>query len=205
MAFIPIPNAVKVVLHQVWNGQSVKNIIWFHKPVLAPYTQAERATLITDLTTWWNNHQKTSVSSTLALQAIEVINQDTSSSPSSMTVFNPPLQGTGGPAVPLNVALTASLRTSQRGRNFRGRIYVGGLQSGNLADLGTYTTAGAAGLATTVAKLIDPLVITNSVLAVASHFFNKQPRAQGVLNDVTAVIVETLLDSMRRRLIGRGA
>lgn len=205
MAFIPTPNGVKVVLHMTWNSQQVKNTLWFHKSVLAPYTAAERATLITDLTTWWNNHQKTSISSAVALNAIEVINQDSQSSPSTLTVFTPPIAGTGGAAVPLNVSLTASLRTSLRGRNFRGRIFMPGLQTGNLVDQGTYSVAGASGIATTVGKLLDPLVITNSILAVASHFFNKAPRAQGVMNDVTAIVVETLLDSMRRRLIGRGA
>lgn len=205
MAFIPTAGHVRCSMEMLWNNQQVINTLWFKSASGAAWTLAERVQLGLDLETWWVNHQRTSISSAVVLRQIGIVNQDTASSPGTIRVLGTPSPGTGGAAAPLNVSLTASFRTELRGRSFRGRIYIPGLQTGALVDQGTYTVAGAAGIATTVGKLLDTLLMSGAILSVVSHFANNQARSAGLSTPVTAIVVETLLDSMRRRLIGRGA
>ena len=204
MAFIPALDCVKVALHFLWNSQQCINTLWYQNIAPGSYTAQQRIDLTTELLAWWNNHAKLNLSADISLQAIEVINQESASAPSTLTVYSPVIPGVGSASTPLNVALCISFRTALRGRNFRGRNYVGGVPIAAMVDRGTFAVSNVGSIATACFKLSDPAIITKGFQKIASHFVNKLPRPTALLTSVNAVVGETLADSSRRRLIGRG-
>jgi hypothetical protein len=203
-AFIPAVDAVKVNLHQTWNNQKIINTLWFKNTAAGSYTGTQRSDLGTEIVAWYNTYMKNQLGAAVSLNSIEIINQEAQNAPSLIATVVPAISGVNGQTHPLNVALVGSWRTNNRGRSYRGRYYTPGIPVSVRVDDGTITTTFAGQLATTLAKLFDPAVITKGILVVASHYFNLNPRITAALTPITAVIVETLLDSTRRRLIGRG-
>jgi len=205
MPFIPAVDCVKVVLHLRWNSQQVKNTLWFKNTPGGSYTNAQRVSLIANLAAWWTNFLRIDLSNELSLTAIEAINQENANAPSTLSVLSPAVPGSfSGASVSLNVAITASLRSNLRGRSYRGRNYVPGLLQTNMIDRGTFAVGMCSNIAASYAKLFDPAAFPADIAVIASHFTNKLPRLVATLTPITAIIVETLADSMRRRLIGRG-
>lgn len=205
MAFIPTPFVIKVALRMTLAGsQQGINTLWFKNDTDAAWTAGERSAFASLLQTWWTNNIAPLVSASVRLEGIDLVNQDTANAPATQISIAGGVTGAAGVAFALNTALVASWRTDLRGRSFRGRFYTPGIPTAVRFDDGTITTAFAGQLATAFGILISP-GLTGGVLSVVSHFANNAARGQGLVTPVTAVIVETLLDSMRRRLIGRGA
>jgi hypothetical protein len=203
-AFVPTNYAVKARLHFLWQNQKTENGLWFMNNAVANWTGAERLQLADDLKTWWDTQMKTNIPADVALSAIEVINQESNSAPSSMRVYTPPSPGLSAGSSALNVTLALSARSDQRGRSYRGRFYVNGIIAGNMVNPGTLSTAGVSALVSALAWLMTPGNIHSKIWAVVSHFANHVARAGGFPSTITAVTADTLLDSQRRRLIGRG-
>jgi hypothetical protein len=112
--------------------------------------------------------------------------------------------GTPGDALPGSVALCVSFRTASRGRSFRGRNYVCGLVEPNVSGNGV-----AAPWAASVIGAYEGLLVlseyVNGPWVVVSRYTNKQPRSLGIATQITdVVLVDTSVDSQRRRLPGRG-
>jgi hypothetical protein len=118
----------------------------------------------------------------------------------------PPIEGTrSSPVLPANVTLAVSLRTPFAGRSFRGRTYWVGLSEGSVQ--GDFVIpAVAQGVLAAIQQLIEtvpqPL---NAQLAVVSRYHNGAPRGVGIATPVTsAVLVDSRVDTQRRRLVGVG-
>lgn len=203
--FIPFVGGVKCHLTYNWQNQRVMNTIWFLNVAAAIPTSTQRSNLATALHTWWTTQMKTNIAVDVALAQIDVVDQATSSSPATTLVISPPEAGLSAGSTALNVSLALSLRTDFRGRNHRGRFYVAGLIQGNLLNPGTFSTAGVTALQGALAWLMTPANVANFTWVVASHFLNKVARSNATADPITAVAGDTLLDSQRRRLIGRGS
>lgn len=203
-AFVPTNYAVKARLHFLWQNQKVENGLWFMNNAVSNWTGAERLQLADDLKTWWDTQYKTNIPSDVSLSAIEVINQESNSAPSSQRVYTPPSPGLSAGSSALNVTLALSARSDQRGRSYRGRLYVAGIIAGNMVNPGTLSTAGVSALVSALGWLMTPANLHNKIWVVISHFANHVARAAGFPSTITAVTADTLLDSQRRRLIGRG-
>jgi hypothetical protein len=104
-----------------------------------------------------------------------------------------------GTAAAANAALVASLRTNFTGRSFRGRFYLGGLGQGILQDAQNATTVFATDFANTFANFIAGLNTINKTLVVVSNYANKVLRITALATEVISIIVDTKLDSQRRR------
>lgn len=115
------------------------------------------------------------------------------------TLVNSPVQSGGqvGAGEPGNVALCISLRSGFAGRRFRGRKYFSGIpvsqQVNNFLE-DTFVND----MVSAVQELITDLAANSTPLAVISVV------GLTVTPVVTAVAVDTAIDSMRRRLAGRG-
>lgn len=108
--------------------------------------------------------------------------------------------GTGtGAAAAANAAMTASLRTSKIGRSFRGRFYLGGLSMAQFSDAQHLTTGAAAAFVTLWSDFIDALGAAGQTLVVVSRYANKVLRVIALVTEVISVIVDTKVDSQRRR------
>jgi len=103
-----------------------------------------------------------------------------------------------GEALPNNVALAITERSSFVGPSGRGRWFMGGFTEA--ATNGDVLTAA---FATSIATLAGHVLgfigdgVTTAVLAVAS-------RSHLTMRDVTSIVITSIMDSMRRRLTGRG-
>lgn len=114
-----------------------------------------------------------------------------------------------------NVSLAVKLGTGLGGRNFHGRFYFVGINAG-LYDAGTpsqlkagsvgdFTTANNLFVATANQLISGPPTEARN-LSVASFVLGGVARAAAVLTPVIAAsLVDTIFDSQRRRLPGRGS
>jgi hypothetical protein len=203
MTFIPAEKCAKVAIEGTWDNQKVVSTFWFEFTSEPSSTdlQTIAAFMFTD---WWQNI-KSMTSNTYTLDQVTATRQQSGSDIQEIYVPASGNVGTGDEfSVPLNCAWCWSLRTGLRGRSYRGRMYQPGVIDDVLVSPGVGDPAILGPLAAAiVAHLIDGLP-TGWTYVVASHFANKLPRTLAVLTPIVAVIIDTALDSMRRRLVGRG-
>lgn len=111
-----------------------------------------------------------------------------------------PAPGTGGAtALPSNAAAVISFRTGLAGRAYRGRAYIPGLTTASA----TGSTLSNTYLAALQSLANNVIFFTNAsgstpVQAVVASFVNQ------VLTPMITFVIDSAVDSMRRRLIGRG-
>lgn len=116
-----------------------------------------------------------------------------------------PIAGTNGTAsMPNNVALALAFKTALRGRSFRGRIFLPGLTEGNVVD-NTVQPAFITAWYTFFGILASTLIDLIAWQVVVSRVEGGDPRPAGVVTQVNNwIVTNTVVDSMRRRLPGRG-
>lgn len=203
MPFIPTANTVKAVLKYNWANQVIVNDFWF-KFATAP-SSADRSFLAGDMHTWWTSQIKPYLSHQVGLTEIDIVDMSTQSGPVTQVILSSPeVGGDAGPSVPLNAALCGSLRTAQRGRNYRGRVYVPGIPESYNDTPGTFQSTIVGNIVTALSWFITPANVHSFIWSVVSFYLNKTARSSGLATPITAVSADTLIDSQRRRLIGRG-
>jgi len=113
--------------------------------------------------------------------------------------ITPPMTGGAATAsMPGGTALCVSLRTALSGRSFRGRKYFSGIPTSEVTGNSVSPTF-AASLLTGVATLLASLVTVTHPVQVASPTLGTSSQV------TTAVVTDLNVDSMRRRLTGRGS
>jgi hypothetical protein len=112
--------------------------------------------------------------------------------------LSPPLAGQRtGNLAPANVSITLSERSNFYGRKYRGRFYAPGLSE---ADLTTDDRANSA-LVSLLSSVIAQYIATwtsSTFIPIIFHKFDN------TYTQVTAGVIEAIIDSQRRRLPGRG-
>lgn len=99
----------------------------------------------------------------------------------------------GGDALPASLSLVVTLRTANRGRSYRGRVYTGPyVESVNLSE-GQPQPAAIAEVLAQWQHLLSALVGTGLSMVVASYHLV-------LATDVTAMNVDSRWDTQRRRL-----
>lgn len=198
MPFIPVPNTVAVSLGFNVSGQVGSNNIHFSKATA--WTLADMGLLRTYLDTFLTGFPIGSFPTVFSWINIRITNLETASSPVIEGPVNPVVVGVD-PANPLpnNCAIVVTLRTVNRGRSFRGRVYQAGLSEAT--SLGnTVTTTFAANVLNWWDNLINSAPPSGSYLSVVSRYSNNQPRAVGINTQVQQMTVNTQIDSQRRRM-----
>lgn len=210
MAPVPVPNTAGVRLEGRLDNQQTINDLYFFQD--GGFTLGELGNLVANLWDWWN------------VSIITVLNEGFSSLRATAKDLTSPtgivyeigtgatVGGVAGEAAPNNVDPAVSFRTSLGGRSFRGRNYIPGISnthvSGNNIDAGWR------------ASIIDGynlLLPDGGALpegwtwVVASRYSGVDlagkpvPRLEGIVTTITSVLfTDTIVDSQRRRLPGRG-
>jgi hypothetical protein len=211
MPFVPVVNTAEVELRYLWDGQQVENTLYFENRDAIDLTGM--LDLTNALESWWNDNLAPITSDTVTLKEIVVTDLTTATAPSLVTPALVDSVGTHSiNSLPNNVSLCVSFRTAARGRSFRGRNYFVGLCEDQVT---ANTVAGA-----TVTALQDAYnllsgagtLAANWTWSVVSRFSGMggtprrpTPRTTGVITPITsALVVDPIIDSMRRRLPGRG-
>lgn len=206
MPFVPVPEVAEATMVYTGpNSNRMVNVYHFWRPTLG-WDPDSLGDLAESLLSWENTYAKDRRSNQITCIGVECRDISVQDSFVVAVAAIPPIQGGGNtPVLPANVTLAVSLRTPFAGRSFRGRTYWIGLPEGSVT--GDFVNASSAqNILTAVRALIDvvpqPL---NAQLVVVSRFANGQPRAVGVATPVTsAILVDTRVDTQRRRLVGVG-
>lgn len=204
MAFVPAPNIVEVQFRYTLDGERAMNRI--HVNVGATPSSGTIGPLLAECADWWDGNVKTLVPPEMALREVYGKSLEEAAAPEGTVSAGMPILGTfSGNLLPNNVSLAVSLRSGFTGRSSRGRWFWCGLSesqvTGSLVAGGTVSSIDAA--LTNLKSLIDGLGHT---WVVVSYRENNAPRVGGPIYNVveTITIVDSIVDSQRRRLPGRG-
>lgn len=197
MASDVVPNGIKIEWNATQNGVPVVNRVYVTQTT--PVGSGDLDDCIVEALAFFNV-VKALYHPSYTLQNITAT--DVSVANGIQTVF--PLTssnvGTGtGAAAAGNAALVCSLRTAFIGRSFRGRFYFGGLAASNFTDAQHMDSAVCASVASQFADFIDALDAINKTLVVVSRFANGVARVTNLATEIIAVIIDTKIDSQRRR------
>lgn len=203
--FIPVANTASVELIYSLAGEVNENI--FHVQKSTPYSLTDLQALRGVFDSWDSvtNNALRSGSATL----IRIRSKALDSNASAMEDYYLPTPragtNTAGNVMPLNVCIAVKLATGVAGRSNRGRVYLGNLQSGLLADAGHITSGFGTTIIAAYNTLISNLATAGHTLVVTSLRNNGAWRITGHNTPVTGpVLTDLSLDSQRRRLPGRG-
>jgi hypothetical protein len=209
MAFIPCALSCAAELRFTSWTCNIEITLSFKHPT--EVTAANLLVLCDLLSDWWYATLRLQQRNNIIMREVYARSLEDESGPTATSYKRAGQLGgvaTGSP-MPGNVALAVTFRTAMRGRSYRGRNYVPGLHTGALVstDYNSVTTTYANNVVAAYNALLpggsyDP---TPYVWVVVSRFHDHQPRLAGVATPITSVgIGNVFVDSMRRRLTGRG-
>jgi hypothetical protein len=209
MAFIPLLSTIELLFRGIAVGNAIYNVLHFTLSTPPSTTDLDAATLA-GIAAWTarmiprqtTNYALAGVKATdMTTSSGGVVDRPTLPSPVPGTLAQDPL--------PLNSALVTKFSTLNRGRSFRGRAYLYGTGRQSLADAESVLVATATSVNSAWAGLASDieaaLVALGAVHVVASKYTAGAPRPTGVMTAVSSYSTEVFLDSMRRRLEGRGS
>lgn len=205
MPFIPIPNGIQLCFDFVTAGQFWQICVNLRK-VSGPVDATALAGAASVGSAWWTSDLATVLTSDNTLRQVRATDMTNQGGSQVQTLVG----GAGAvtpPMLPLGTPVVVSLRTAKRGRSYRGRVYLSGVAESNRASGSPVDlTTGFAGttLPARFSALLSSLASAGFNMIVASKQHNNVPTNPAVTNDVTAFVVDTHLDSQRRRLSGRG-
>jgi len=207
MAFIPIPNTVKVCFTWILGGQTIQTCIHVKRSSGAP-TDADLVALSDAAALWWTNTGKPNFTTQMSLTQVTATDLTTQAGHQAVKVVSPAEAGTGGATALINnVAAVLSLRTAGRGRSRRGRMYLAGMDSGTPSSPVDIGATWISNILADFGTLISNLEAATSPVydaVVASRQENGVVQDPGNTFPITTITMDTHFDSQRRRLATRG-
>lgn len=200
--FIPMPSGIHLCFDFTTAGQNWQFCLSARKTSGGAITSGDLTAAAQAGVDWWNNTFKAGIRPGTTLRQVRAVDETSQGAPVGIITVGNAGTSAGGD-VPLNAALVVSQRTAKRGRSYRGRAYISGLAD-NLASEVDFTSTVANLLATWFGTLKTNLVAAGFTMVVATKHHNGVIVTPAELNDVTAFVVDTHVDSQRRRLFGRG-
>jgi len=202
MAFQNCTGVAAAEVFYVWQGQRCENV--FHVRKDTPWTSTELNYIAGQLLVWATDHWAPVAISSASVVGVRAIDLSTELGGVAEPSLAEPIPGAMAPTnVPTNVTVAVAFRTAFRGRSFRGRAYHVGLSLAHILD-SHLTVAGQIAIQAAYASLISLMASSAGVLCVLSRRHDKALRPVGLGYPVTAVTLDTSLDSQRRRLPDRG-
>lgn len=205
MAFVPVPDTAMVEMVYTQDGQYCENV--FH--VWCDGGIADEA--LTDVAEafigWWEDSLKSLVAVGVSLVNVRVTKLDTNVSLGIEYATGLPIASTmAQEQLPNNVTVAVKWLTGFRGRSFRGRSYMIGLPRGKVIN-NQLETAYHASLLTAWGNLVAAVATIgiNYELVVVSRRHDNADRSFGISTPVVDAVIDTTVDSQRRRLPGRGS
>lgn len=207
MAFIPVPKTVEVsIVFQNDAGRDSRITMNITGPVVWTITAMDAlATSLIDVIFsdglgWLSDH--------MSIQNLHLTSLESDSAPSIDAILGtgtnilPKVGGQTGDLAPLQAALVTTLRTPNRGRSFRGRVYLPGLSDGQVnSDGETITSARVAAQQAFITSLQTAAnAFVSPGLVVVSRHSGGVPRTTGITTPVTGLDTNNQVDTQRRRV-----
>jgi hypothetical protein len=193
------PNVARVTYMMHRGTRVVENT--FHLYRSAGWTYDSLLLSLEAAYTLWNTYAKPAIPSSIGLYNIHGVVYDPNGSPwvADRPVVPEMPGGVTTGTEPGNVTVTVSERANLAGRAYRGRIYWPAIGQGMVAGDDTITSALVGLLGTFAMQWLNTFGVNGSNgTLVIFH------RNDNLFSTVRALVIESILDSQRRRLPGRG-
>jgi len=209
MPFIPVLDAAKVATHYTRFGQQCVNTLWFVKD--GGWTSTDLNDLCTAVNSWVVAELMPLASTGTFFNGSSAVDMSAEGQEGVEVPVSPAEEG--GNAVqglPNNVTVAIKFLTGFTGRSNRGRNYFIGLGE-NQVDGDTLASATDTALLAAFDALGSYLTGLAADHVVASLYSGVDeaghpiPREAGVTKVITQYAMDNIVDSMRRRLTGRGS
>lgn len=197
MAFIPVPNGVRVAVTQTIGSINYQNVYHFVKE---NFTYQDMLDLATLMWTIYDQYLMPFIGSQISLTEVVVTDERTEGAPAVSYADTPVAGSKTGELFPLGDAAVLTHRTGKRGRSYRGRTYVSGFVesqcTGNLlTDSATIT-----GLETFANYMRSATSSSGWSFVVASKQHNGQALTTADTEPVAvSVLRNSTLGSQRKR------
>ena len=203
MDFVPALNTAQVEFRYTVGEQQTENVLYCRSD--ASMSTARLTSLGGVLHSWWVAHIQNLQLTNTTLRQIYLTDLTTQTGPTfTYTAALPATGNNSGAAAPNNVSLAVSFRTDGRGRSSRGRNFIQAVAKANAVD-NQIDSAVADAYVTAYAALPTFLTADDWTHVIVSRVTNGANRPTALIQPVSAyLIVDRIVDSMRRRLPGRG-
>lgn len=193
-----VPNGIEVVFNATQNSIPIVNV--YHVKTPGAVDDAALLDVAEVFEAWWQAEMQASLHTSYVLNTIVATDMSVVGGHQvTITLVTDNTGLAGDDAAAANAAAVMSWRTASIGRSYRGRTYIGGMPQAVLLNAQALQTSVAATYAGAGAALIDALETAGFVLAVLSRFAAGVLRVTGLLTQIVEVIVDTKIDSQRRR------
>ena len=198
MAFQATPRGIKVVIEGFQNDVPVVNV--FNVDNGAAVVNSDLVAVAGVFSTWMQNYLLDITHQSYIVSQIVVTDISVENGEQFIEATFADSQGHNtGLAAAANAAMVVSWRTAKTGRNYRGRTFVGAMTNADLVDAQHVNVTTAAIYATQFQALLDALTATARALCVLSRYLAGTLRVVGLLTEIISIIVDTKIDSQRRR------
>lgn len=198
MATITTPNGIELRVIAAQNGVPVVNV--YHLKTSGAVTLANLEAAAETYADWYETLGRGYFHSSYVLQSIVATDISVSNGMQyTWSEFSTPAGAITSAPAAANAAAVISWRTPFIGRSYRGRTYIGGLANAELVDAQHLQSSTASGMAVDWGVLQDAWTTAGLVLSVLSKVAAGVLRIHGILTEVTAIVVDTKVDSQRRR------
>ncbi len=204
MGFVPVPDVVQVEFRCEMDGQLVENR--WHVDCLHEPTADDLTNIANNVATVLTNDWKPQMPADVTLREIHLRSLHALNHLEHTALFTVgTVGGLANPLLPSNVSVCVSLRSQFTGRSARGRLYWIGLTE-NDVSFSTISATRLTGIVAAVQAMIDALVAASFRWCIVSYRSGGIPRPGGPVKFIveTALVVDDVVDSQRRRLPGRG-
>lgn len=202
--FIPVAGVMKIQLIYNFNSQAIENV--FHVLSGGSLLGADLDRVEGVFAAWWTATGRLQAPTNLTL--VKIVADALGGSAGLHREYTTGWTAGGSLGTtntPGNVTTSIKLSTGTRGRSYRGRIYWPAIFQNDIVS-GLLSTARRDGIVAAVNTLRTNLTAdgSNDQLVVVSYCTGGVWRGAGVASVVTNASGHTLIDSQRRRLVGRG-
>lgn len=204
--FIPVPGVFKLALNYTLHGQQLANVMHVKSGGGVLTADADRISAV--VANWWNTSARAQCSSQTAL--VKIVLDALDAEASLHKEYTTGWTAGGNSASPVQssgVTACFKLSTGIRGRSYRGRFYWPGIKSDSInLNLSQLNAGSRDAYVASLTALRTGLTgdSAGDKLVIVSYCQDKAWLTTGIWTEVTGVSGHLQLDSMRRRLPGRG-
>jgi len=203
MPFQPVPNTVEIVVRGIQGGQNIVNT-FFAKMSTEP-DQADCQALADAVDAWVGAEWLPILSAVYEYSRTDVRGLSHAVDVQASSNDNAGAGAVSGTSQANNVSIAVQRNSGLTGRASRGRIFVPGIADSKLSDDNHISTTFRTELEDALAALVAAIVAEGFSNAIVHRVSGGSPLVTAVVYPLVEwVVTDLVVDSMRRRLPGRG-
>jgi len=203
MPFQSVPNTAEIIIRGTLGGQNIVNTFYAQFP--GGYDQTDLDNLADEVDSWVDAEWLPIISNKYAYVSTDVRGLDEEFDLTSSNNDSAGVGAISGDALPNNVALSVKRRSNFTGRGARGRIFVAGLPE-DAIDTPNHISDAFVTAVEDALNEFQSYLTTAGAVGVIVHRVSEGASlpVAVVFTLIEWVVMDQVIDSMRRRLPGRG-